>query len=377
MMKRSRRSGSLARGTSIAAAAILLLLPRPGAGEPRRGDVDGDEAVNITDGINIFSFLFVGSFTPYCRPVADANGDGVVNISDPITLVSFLFLDGIPLPELTPEERQHCSSVNLPPAVRPPPLYRSFPGFPIACRIDASDPEGNYLLYEASALPQGAFLEPSTGILRWTPAAGQLGTFPVPFTVREALFPQNRVGGTLVFHIQPLDACVEPGCDPARGCEPVPLPLTRDCCGSPAARVPEPLVPCPAGRVLDVGRNGLGSPTIGRMQNCDALRLVPLGQGGHEARLNLEARCLDPLEATVTARLETSAVVLFDEAARRTLERQRDGSLQLLGQSFIAEGLFFDGMEAQLTVTLTDRAGAQARRTLRLVLTREPVSDLP
>ncbi|MEM7232476.1 MAG: hypothetical protein AAF517_09895, partial [Planctomycetota bacterium] len=59
-----------------------------------RGDADSSLAINITDGIFILNFLFLGGATPGCLDSADADDSGSVNITDGIFLLNFLFLGG-------------------------------------------------------------------------------------------------------------------------------------------------------------------------------------------------------------------------------------------------------------------------------------------
>jgi hypothetical protein len=63
----------------------------------RRGEVNGDGAVNLSDALSILDFLFLGSERPPCAKSADLQDDGRVNVADPIALLGFLFLGG-PLP---------------------------------------------------------------------------------------------------------------------------------------------------------------------------------------------------------------------------------------------------------------------------------------
>jgi hypothetical protein len=141
--------------------------------------------------------------------------------------------------------------------------------------------------------------------------------------------------------------------------------------------VPEPDIGCPEGRALHAGRNPASAPSIGRLQNCDLFRLTPLGQGGHVARINLEARCLVPDQVLVEMRLETAATVLFDESVRLDFDPRADGFSQFLGLRPVAEGPFSNGMEAQLTIAATDTAGIRIEKKLRLILTRDVLPELP
>jgi PKD repeat protein len=64
-----------------------------------RGDADASGSRNITDGIFILNFLFLGGTDPTCRDSADADDSGTVNITDGIYVLNFLFLGGAdPLP---------------------------------------------------------------------------------------------------------------------------------------------------------------------------------------------------------------------------------------------------------------------------------------
>jgi hypothetical protein len=60
-----------------------------------RGDPNNDGATNITDGIYILNFLFLGGPPPTCKESADPNNDGAVNITDGIYVLNYLFLGGV------------------------------------------------------------------------------------------------------------------------------------------------------------------------------------------------------------------------------------------------------------------------------------------
>ncbi len=60
-----------------------------------RGDPDSSGTTDISDGIAIFGFLFLGDPpTISCRESADANNDGTIDISDGIYILSWLFIGG-------------------------------------------------------------------------------------------------------------------------------------------------------------------------------------------------------------------------------------------------------------------------------------------
>jgi hypothetical protein len=55
-----------------------------------------DSRIDISDGIVIFAYLFLGKDQPVCFKAADVNDDGRVDLSDGISLLSFLFLGSAP-----------------------------------------------------------------------------------------------------------------------------------------------------------------------------------------------------------------------------------------------------------------------------------------
>lgn len=59
----------------------------------RRGDVDSDGKVDITDAIDILAQLFSGAGSIRCWAAAETNLDEVVNVADAISLLICLFLD--------------------------------------------------------------------------------------------------------------------------------------------------------------------------------------------------------------------------------------------------------------------------------------------
>ncbi len=63
-----------------------------------RGDVNGDQGVNIADSIGILVFLF-GNADWDCLAALDVNDDSLINVSDVVFLLVFLFNDGPTPPE--------------------------------------------------------------------------------------------------------------------------------------------------------------------------------------------------------------------------------------------------------------------------------------
>jgi hypothetical protein len=64
----------------------------------RRGDANADGTLDLSDGIDLLGYLFLGSEAPSCLDAADSNDSGTLDISDPIRLFFHLFLTGSDLP---------------------------------------------------------------------------------------------------------------------------------------------------------------------------------------------------------------------------------------------------------------------------------------
>jgi len=64
----------------------------------RRGDVDGDGHVNVSDAFGLLLFLFADGDGLRCRSAGDANDDGRLNLTDALVVVRHLFRNLGPLP---------------------------------------------------------------------------------------------------------------------------------------------------------------------------------------------------------------------------------------------------------------------------------------
>jgi hypothetical protein len=64
----------------------------------RRGDVDGNGLVDLTDPINNLSFQFLGEFVPTCLDALDFDDSGAIDVSDPVGNLSAQFLGSAPAP---------------------------------------------------------------------------------------------------------------------------------------------------------------------------------------------------------------------------------------------------------------------------------------
>jgi hypothetical protein len=60
----------------------------------RRGDTNGDGALDLSDAVATLTYLFLGGQTLKCPDSADTNDDGVLDLSDPVSLLGFQFLGG-------------------------------------------------------------------------------------------------------------------------------------------------------------------------------------------------------------------------------------------------------------------------------------------
>jgi len=74
----------------------------------QRGDMNGDDHLNITDGVYLLDFLFRGGPAPHCETIADANSDGQANLTDAVYVLNHLFLGGEEPVRLTEEEEEAC-----------------------------------------------------------------------------------------------------------------------------------------------------------------------------------------------------------------------------------------------------------------------------
>jgi len=321
-----------------------------------------------------------------CEPaVCDVDGTCTVTAVDALRILRY----AVQLPEILDCELCGSSSTttstlmssNQAPVVSPANVYRTYPDYPIEHAVDAQDPDGNGLSYAPSAVPDGCSLDTVTGVLTWTPTAQQVDAHYVAVTVTDDGVPPRATEAVLPVKVLPPDACVDPLCDPATGCESVPVPLDQPCCtAEPVVRVAEPDATCPEGRVLFVGRNNVG---FGRMQNCDLLQIIPFAQGGINTRFHIETRCIDTSEpVTVEVRLSTVADgQIVGRIHGVELQERNDGYAQRLALVYalrrVTDPAALEGAEARLYVKVTDQGGAIAERTLRVVLTRDDLGDLP
>jgi hypothetical protein len=83
---------------------VYVVYGQPGERAFVRGDANSDSAVNITDGLLILEFLFLGGDVPRCEDAADIDDTGSIAITDAVSLLQHLFQGGPGPPPPYPEE---------------------------------------------------------------------------------------------------------------------------------------------------------------------------------------------------------------------------------------------------------------------------------
>jgi len=76
---------------------VVVYTFMPGIALFKRGEVNGDERVDLADAVAICWSLFDG-LPLGCKDAADVNDDGTINLADPVYLLSYLFLGAAPPP---------------------------------------------------------------------------------------------------------------------------------------------------------------------------------------------------------------------------------------------------------------------------------------
>ena len=70
----------------------------------RRGDVNIDSSVDVSDALGIFNWLFLGGAGTPCENAADSNKDLSIDLTDGVHILSYLFMGGSPPAPPGPEE---------------------------------------------------------------------------------------------------------------------------------------------------------------------------------------------------------------------------------------------------------------------------------
>lgn len=71
---------------------------------------------------------------------------------------------------------------NRPPQITSTPPFTAAVNQPYAYAVEATDPDGDALVFSLTTAPAGAAIDPTTGVLSWTPTGTQIGSHP--FVVR-------------------------------------------------------------------------------------------------------------------------------------------------------------------------------------------------
>ncbi|MBD3219369.1 MAG: hypothetical protein GF310_13940 [candidate division Zixibacteria bacterium] len=58
------------------------------------GDANNDEAVNVSDAVNVINYVFIGGDPPNPYEAGDTNCDGTVNVSDAVWIINYVFIGG-------------------------------------------------------------------------------------------------------------------------------------------------------------------------------------------------------------------------------------------------------------------------------------------
>lgn len=343
---------------------VLLALVGRALALPCVGDCTGDGVVTVDEIVRGVTMALEGAGAGDC-PSFDRDGDGSVTVDELVAAV-VAALEG-------------CTT-NQAPLIGSLPVYRTLLGESVAAPLSAVDPEGGSLRWEVESLPAGASLDPASGVLRWTPDADDSGAHYARFRVTDDGDPSAGASGVLPIKVSPPDACTTATCDPVTGCTGTMVPVATDCCTTePTVRPAEPEAYCDGGRIAFLGRNEQG---FGRMLNCDRLRIRSFAQGGLVVRFHIEARCVAiDRPATLHTTLRTASGTLVERSETVELDPRDDGFAQELAIVHVisneVEPEELEDAEAELSVRLVDANGVGVDSAVRVVLTFEPVADLP
>jgi len=73
---------------------VIRRASAPPGGGFRRGDSNASGDLNITDGVFVLNYLFLGGPEPPCQDAADSDDNGTLNITDGVRILNYLFLGG-------------------------------------------------------------------------------------------------------------------------------------------------------------------------------------------------------------------------------------------------------------------------------------------
>jgi len=95
LMAYTRQIGSPVTESDAVVVKTTPIVP-PIAPAFRRGDSNGDGAIDLSDAVNTLSMLFLGTGNVLCQDAADSNDDGSIDLSDAVIILSCLFLGSPP-----------------------------------------------------------------------------------------------------------------------------------------------------------------------------------------------------------------------------------------------------------------------------------------
>lgn len=81
---------------SLTFVSCQLVYPDLTVSTFRRGDFSGDGSLDISDSINMLSYLFTGGSEPGCMDSSDIDDNGLIDIADAVLLLGHLFTGGVP-----------------------------------------------------------------------------------------------------------------------------------------------------------------------------------------------------------------------------------------------------------------------------------------
>jgi hypothetical protein len=351
--------GCLLVGRSTAAAG-------QGGALPCVGDCAVDGSVTVDEIVVGVSIALGQNGIDRCL-MFDRSGDGAVTVDEILAAVAAA-LGGCAL--------------NRAPATASLPDYITYPDQQVRIVLPGTDPDDDTLEFAADGLPSGAMLDAVSGVLSWRPTEADVGEHVVSYSVTDSGFPSLSATASIRFEVMTAKACLDLDCNPATGCTALPLDISVDCCPEPPeVRESQPLPECPQGAMIALGRNEEG---FGPLQDCDILPLSSAGQGGTTLSMHIAARCIrNDAASSLRVQLYTADNVLVNftlpstsfGAADNGFVVQRNRRLEVDDSTI--EPQFFEGDEAQLSVTIQDSDGLFLEKTIRVLLTLGGTDDLP
>nr|HQV32092.1 putative Ig domain-containing protein [Calditrichia bacterium] len=94
--------------------------------------------------------------------------------------------------------------VNRPPSIAEVPNQTTNENLPIAVQLSATDPDredSGQLTFSANGLPEGATLDPQSGIFNWTPTYDQSGSYAITFSISDGEFTDSTPMTIAVTHV--------------------------------------------------------------------------------------------------------------------------------------------------------------------------------